>query len=387
MWSCVSLMPKEKHTNISGPNQPDIHWFVPEFHEVCSDSSSSHHLDKKYSVYDSAILQPCVGICWPPHATGHHMILYTIHHTNQNNPAAHKTKLKGHENQPAASQDFHCEGYEMNLHLLWIFIQVSAGAWGCGAKNMMSKNMMKNSVMVRGPTPLFLPCRVGSKRGSISIFTKYGTSEHQFWIFLGMQSQFGEFVAGWSWKGCLHVPPEHWLVCVQKHPSWPPLAAGRKIPSQKHLHIKMVTWWGSSRSFMKFWHTPVGMWHVWVRNVGLFFILHWNSHMTTCTTHWHNMWQMKCYIMKNMSTKGFWRGSRKTRRNDASLQKTISILSRPKRPGCRAAAQTIANLRNVLPQHITLGTLNPWPSLQVCLLQIVNEETTQLPTCIYQYHP
>ena len=115
MWSWASIMPKEKTptylaqtSHISTDLSKNFIKFVQALPQVTI-------LTKKDSVKRSATLQPCVGICWPPHATGHHTILYTIHHTNQNHPAAHKTKLKGHENQPGASQDFHCEAYEMKF--------------------------------------------------------------------------------------------------------------------------------------------------------------------------------------------------------------------------------------------------------------------------------
>ena len=63
------------------------------------------------------------------------------------------------------------------------------------------------------------------------------------------------------------------------------------------------------------------------------FLWAWDLHMTTCTTHWHKIWHMAWYIMKDMCTKRFWRGCRKARnillaRNDFDPIQAISAEAR-----------------------------------------------------------
>ena len=65
--------------------------------------------------------------------------------------------------------------------------------------------------MFHGPTPLLLPCRVGSKRGLISILPKYWTSEHEFWKVLCMH------LCVWWLCGRMGLNKVcvYWLVCSE----------------------------------------------------------------------------------------------------------------------------------------------------------------------------
>jgi len=144
-------------------------------------------------------LPPCSHV-WE--SAGHPMqldtthILYTIHHTNQNHPAAHKTKLKGHENQPGASQDFHCESYEMNFASA---VDSSSGFCRCMevcCKGAMCKNMLKISVMFCYPKPLLISDRGERKKYFIYISPKYGSTEVQMLNFLCLQSKHNDSVTG-----------------------------------------------------------------------------------------------------------------------------------------------------------------------------------------------